>query len=164
MYYKCINKLYNYTGRIVKSCYYPPWKNMWCFIHLTNLNPLYQILVQIVSVVLEKKMKIWQFTDRQTDGQMDKQIDRWTNRMTLHTKDNRCLEKLTWAFSSGKLKKQDKGTHIDSPAFTHWYKEAHQSHLDSQNNHHIVWRPPHSPLHYTQTQRGYSFHLLTDNT
>ena len=64
-------------------------------------------------------MKIWQFTDRQTDGQMDKQIDRWTNRMTLHTKDNRWLEKLTWTFSSGKLKKtRQRDTHRQSSVYS----------------------------------------------
>ena len=55
------------------------------------------ILVEIGSMVLEKKMKMWKVyrrtTDRQTDGWMDRRtmVDRWS-------------EKLTWAFSSGELK------------------------------------------------------------
>ena len=54
-------------------------------------------LVEIDPVVLEKKSKIgkvYRRTDRQTDGQTDRQ-----------TTNERRSEKLTWAFSSGELKK-----------------------------------------------------------
>ena len=49
-------------------------------------------LFEIGSMVLEKKMKMWNVY-RQADGRTDRQ-----------TRDDRWLEKLTWAFSLGELK------------------------------------------------------------
>ena len=68
-------------------------------------------LVEIGQVVLEKKMKMWKVyrqTDRQTDRRMDRRTDGRTDGQTT---DDRWSEKLTWAFSSGELKRRKKQNH-----------------------------------------------------
>ena len=73
-------------------------------LHLNKLqspspkDALCQVWLQLAQWFWRRRWKCEKFTDGRTDGQMDRQ-----------TTDNRGSEKLTWAFSSGELKKTSMG-------------------------------------------------------
>ena len=77
-------------------------------LHLNKLespspkDALCQVWLKLAQCFWRKRWKCEKFTDTQTDRQTDRRTDRRTDRQTT---DDRWSEKLTWAFSSGELKK-----------------------------------------------------------
>ena len=78
-----------------------PWKRAGSFIW-TNLNShhprmlLCKVCLKLAQWFWRRRWKCVKFTDGRTDGRTDRQ-----------TTDDRWSEKLTWAFSSGELKKPE---------------------------------------------------------
>ena len=76
-----------------------PLGRVWPIIWITWI-PFTQgyFVPSLVEIDLEEKMKMWKVYSKQTNRQTDcGRTDRW--------KDDRWSEKLTWAFSSGELKR-----------------------------------------------------------
>ena len=101
-YWSCGSREKNIKKLLMCFCYFAiivsPMGRAWLFIGTTWI-PLYPKVL-----CAKKKIKKWKVY-RQTDWQMDGQIDR-------QTKEDRWSEKLTWAFSSGELKKHEAMGHI----------------------------------------------------